>query len=69
MTTFTDKRGLAVTVANQAAADALDDLVDAYIGFRADSAQKLKAAMTADALGRADAAAAARDSAARALAA
>lgn len=43
-----DKRGLAITMADQTAVDAHDRLVDGYIGFRVDTGERLKAAMKAD---------------------
>ncbi len=48
MPEFHDKRGLRLTMANQAAAPAHDHLVDGYIGFRQDTGPRLKAAMQAD---------------------
>lgn len=48
MPTFYDKRGLAITMANQAAVEAHDHLIDGYIGFRADTGNRLKAAIKAD---------------------
>ena len=44
-----DKRGLSVTVADEAARDALDALIDAYVGFRVDTGDRLRAAMKGDA--------------------
>ncbi len=48
MQTHQDKRGLAITVAGAAAADAHDALTDAYLGFRIDTGGRLKAALQAD---------------------
>jgi tetratricopeptide (TPR) repeat protein len=45
---FKDKRGLAITVADDVAADAHDALTDAYLGFRIDTGGRLKTALTAD---------------------
>jgi len=48
MANFVDKRGLAVTAADDAAVAALDGLVDAFVGFRKDTADRLRAALKAD---------------------
>jgi tetratricopeptide (TPR) repeat protein len=43
-----DKRGVSVTAASQAAVDALDAATDAYLGFRRDAGDRLKAVFAAD---------------------
>lgn len=48
MPTFTDARGLEVTCASAAAAAAHDGMTDAYVGFLADTGDRLRAAMKAD---------------------
>lgn len=48
MPTFTDKRGLEVTCVDAAARDAHDGMTDAYVGFLADTGDRLRTAMKAD---------------------
>ncbi len=43
-----DRRGLAVTVANQTAVDRFDNAVDAVLGHRADSGERIADALAAD---------------------
>ena len=45
---YLDKRGVGFTAASQAAVDALEACTDAYLGFRRDAGDKLKAAFAAD---------------------